>query len=407
MGSFNETCALSGFNIAPGTPVKVVFLTQNPYVKSDEREAHRGCYIYDQWFARTPPISGVYNDYGHCAFEEDIISRVIEEMFRIDLVERPFGWNPCHAFSVKKSDDIHRFLQVAWQGRLLVKESFGGKLEETEHFDLSTISWKSVQYSLHKQNLLISHNTFDEGYVAQPVHEGVVSVTINGYNDPIKKLMLAEKVLAEQYDCKIVFQEFEHNGKTHKNDPCLLVATKGAFENHNLILDSANKNAIKVLNQHPKQFRDYASRPLPALSVMIREDVWNAYLEIVTKDVLSLGQLKQQLSEELADKTRDSTIYHRIQQRFTSIPFRALLGEHVIHCHKMTCSEEEKQKVYSAAIELDRIEQIRSYLHLSWHIPCLGGQEGEWELRVDLQEKLLQIAQKQLLTEREEQESEE
>lgn len=123
MGSFNEICALSNLIIAPGTPVRVLFLTRNPYVVSDMHEDYRGIYHYDQWFARTPPIKGRYGDYGRCDFEEDSISHLIEECFQKDVVERPFGFNQFHAGDVTKTKDIHHFLNAASQGRLLVGTS--------------------------------------------------------------------------------------------------------------------------------------------------------------------------------------------------------------------------------------------------------------------------------------------
>ena len=107
MGSFNEVCALSGLGINCGTPVKVLFLTRNPHVGSNQQFAQRGCYHYDQWFLRTPPIDGEYSDYGQAKIKESYLTKLIEKVFAEDIIVRPFGFNKYHARNVPPEPNIN------------------------------------------------------------------------------------------------------------------------------------------------------------------------------------------------------------------------------------------------------------------------------------------------------------
>ena len=142
MGSFNETCAISGLPIGCGDLVKLVFLSRNPFCSADEHFYHRGCYHYDHWCMRTPPISGKYDDYGRCKFKENYLTRLIEKMFIDDIVELPFGFNQYHAHSVPKKPTIHQLLDAAWQGRLLVRDTY---FSEKDHH--SYLSGNHFRYS--------------------------------------------------------------------------------------------------------------------------------------------------------------------------------------------------------------------------------------------------------------------
>lgn len=62
MGSFNFGCMLSGLSITAGEPVRCLLLTRSPY---EENHAHHGFpATQSEWYPRTAPIRGTYNDYG-------------------------------------------------------------------------------------------------------------------------------------------------------------------------------------------------------------------------------------------------------------------------------------------------------------------------------------------------------
>ena len=66
MGSWIETCAISGLPINHGHEVGVIYLTQS----SRRPDLMRDCYSTDSWRPCTLPIWGKYDDYGRIAFHE-------------------------------------------------------------------------------------------------------------------------------------------------------------------------------------------------------------------------------------------------------------------------------------------------------------------------------------------------
>lgn len=86
MGEFPVNCVVSGLPIEPGNPILFLLLTQSPYHK--DVFASGACLFHDLWFARTPPIRGVYNGYG---FIEHGPSTLFETIwlagFQLDLIE--------------------------------------------------------------------------------------------------------------------------------------------------------------------------------------------------------------------------------------------------------------------------------------------------------------------------------
>ena len=415
MGSFNETCALSNLNIGCGTPVRQVFLTQNPYVRSDQREAHRGCYHYDQWFVRTPPIKGTYNDYGDIEFKEGPLTELICRVFQKDAIERPFGFNQYHAGDVTLSKGIHHFLHAAWQGRLLVHEYDDDRrqtYEEPDHFP----TWRKVHALLKKARLPIQlesdRDEGREGYNCQPVVPGVVCVDFNSYGDNTKRYSKAIKVLSKVYDCQIV-NKFPDR-PDYEN--CVMVAPKGAFDDPKLLCDV--KLMKEYMDTHPDMHRMFDSRSLPVLSVMIREDVWQLYCNIATpKDYFkeratTVDAFLKQFKKILKTEGKEMGILRLCEMVFRdcmiSLPFMASPVTHLVEMVQMESEgkypAEDKAELVQSVAELARIEYVMAFLHRPWYIPPLGGQEGWWELQAKMLKGLGDIAQTEYDKEKAEQE---
>jgi hypothetical protein len=224
MGSFNETCALSNLHITYGVPVKVLFLTQNPYVVSDQHEAQRGVYHYDNWFCRTPPFNGKYDDYGNAKFKESPLTKLIADVFDTDVVERPFGHNRYHAPPVIKGKGINHYLAAAWEGRLLVQDDYHRPKGEVPE---NVPTWERVHALLKqaKMPLQIESKSGENCYNAQPITHGVVCVHYEAYSGAKKKLQKAEAVLKEHYDCKIINKFADRDDY----EPAMIVVPKGAL----------------------------------------------------------------------------------------------------------------------------------------------------------------------------------
>jgi hypothetical protein len=428
MGSFNEVCALSGFTITPGDPVRLLFLTQNPYVKCDEREAQRGCYHYDQWFVRTPPIKGEYADYGRCDFKEGELTKLISDLFDDDVVERPFGFNQYHAGPVLKGRGIHQYIEAAWQGRLNVRDDGGASAPKVpDKFP----TWQKIHQLLKDAKgrtkfPLQCEVENGEGYNASDVIPGVVCVNFNKYGDNSERLNKVKKLLDKTYESKLVYKKY---GDRDPVDPVLIVTVPGAFDNpHILVVDDDNvtNNIKQALTVHPEMCRD-RNRILPVLAVMIREDVWQTYcnleykpsygskipsveslfekttktfektkeemaviaskLENVMESNPELAKAQQELKYLINQHRYDSSI----REIFMEIPFQTMMIKHLAKA-TFDPNFENKEELARDCCELARIEMVMSWLHQSWSIPSTGGQEPSWKLRTKLLENLATLS---------------
>lgn len=401
MGSFNETCALSNLNIPYGTPVRLLFLTQNPYVVSDSHEAQRGCYHYDNWFCRTPPLKGKYDDYGRAKLQKSPLVKLIADVFSTDVIERPFGFNQYHDPPVKRGQKLDHYIAAAWEGRLLVQDDYTKPRGQAPE---NWPTWDRVLTTLKRAKLPIQTDENKAGFNAQPVRPGVVCVDFNSYDDTTDKLAQAEKVLTKHYDCRLLDG---HSGK------CLMVVPKGAFDDPLMLVE---KDKIELeLRTHPQVVRLQRYRALPVLAVMVREDVWQHFvnLEIPSNGLdrgarLDVESLKESLGNEY-----DKVV--KMKERFDSgaMDIREIFGTlgeaafkevlHTLPLQTMPASHlkyavesgfKAKDELIEACAELAHVEIVMSRLHRPWYIPPLGGQESEWELHTQLLEGFVGIVKK-------------
>lgn len=428
MGSFNETCALSNLNIGCGDEVKLLFLTENPYDKN------RGCYHYDHWFCRTPPISGTYDDYGRCKYKVTPVVKLIEKMFDKDAVERPYGHNPYHDPPVIRGNGLPAYLNAAWEGRLYVQDDYTKpRGEAPAHYP----TWQRVHAIFKKAKLPLQMDKKDTegsggkaGYNAQPVAPGVVCVTWNAYEGEEKKLKEVEKLLAEHYDCHFTYRIPEH-----KNDPHLMVVPKGAFADPTLIFDRAE--AERLMKDSGKYQQRY--RELKVLAVMIRQDVWDAYAGQST--VESRWSKEPPITVErhydLLQKVWDEQIEHerkwaerlkaleageadqfkglslssmlrsdKMKQILFELPFQCMPGAHIGAAIE-DAEFKGREELLRGVAELAQVEVVMERLHQPWYIPPLGGQEGEWELRTAVLQKVAALSAAELKKEQDEYEGDE
>lgn len=397
MGSFNETCVLSGLSISYGDPVKLLFLTQNPYVVADQHEAKRGIYHYDNWFARTPPIDGKYEDYGSCEFKEDIVSDLILELFRKDVVERPFGFNRYHTCDVTKSKGIRHFLKAAWDGRLLVRDDYANNPYPIPD---SWPTWEKVHDLVRGAGLFVQSDSDKEdgkerGFNAQPVVPGVVSVIYNSYEGEDKNLKKLQKILESHYDCKLVYRIPEH-----KNDPCLMVTVKGGLQDCSLLFDKEKME--DMLGYHPDINRRLGERQLPVLAVMARQDVWDSFCKVSVKEksaygLMSVDKIFEGVKNAIKKFGDGANGILKIsdfifREHFVSLPFMTTVGNHLALAMENGTLDDI---LIRRCVELARVEMIMNRLHRPWYIPPLGGQEDDWELHGKLFKSFVDICKKE------------
>jgi len=393
MGSFNETCAISGLSIECGDPVKLVFLVSSTRCESGEYYYKRGCYHYDHWFLRTPPISGKYDDYGRCAFKESFLTKLIEEMFALDVIEEPFGHNSCHAVPVPNKPNMSQLLDAAWEGRLRVRDTYFSTPKVADHIP----TWQKVKEILQQADFKIMEKRNDAAYNAQPVRDGVVYVHFNSYENTTKKIQKVNKLLSEQYDCRIVY---EHGNK--EGECGLIVSVKGAFAD-NTLLSNLSLPRIKVdLEESPKNL---SVRPykLPVVAVMIREDVWNLYRDTPwsvswRNEDRSAAGFKQQISNIMNNKMEEDDLMsgyrlrEKIRETFVYLPLVTSLGDHLSHLlENKKLGKNQREEAIKVFAEAARVEATMSQLSQAWQVPILAGQEPEWELHQQINTGLRSI----------------
>lgn len=423
MGSFNEICALSGLQIQPGTKVKCVFLTRNPYVDAGNKFAQRGCYHYDQWFLRTIPIDGVYDDYGRATFEDNYVVKLIEQQFAKDVVQTPWGCNQYHQHGTFENPSIDQLFELASQGRLRV---YDGGAERSKKVELPEEypTWQRVRDLIVSKKLKFMTAEGVDAYNAQHITDGVVFVDFNSYGDNKKKLEKVNKILAEKYDTKFV-------GKYKPEDiDGIIVAPKGAFKDLSVLHRLHDQDLTNALDNHPERpaslfnVRNY----LPVLAVMIRDDVWQEYVKIkydgneyegynipsvkviaeqirpLVDDSITPEDISQKELDEMTPELRAkflASIRRMItsvgeREYFATIPFQITAS-----CALSAKIENKKDQddLIQRLAETARVERVMSWCQYSWHIPCLGGQTEVWDLKEKIAGIVKKIAKKERLAE--------
>ncbi len=132
MGSWNETCAVSGLSIRSGEKIAFIALAQNPWnyeeltglkgLKEDEEppvyyKGSSGCYATDLWAPICLPIFGEYNDYGtidNISSSEDELKQFVDAFS--DCIPLDVGENEYHDVATGKLD-IDSILELIREGR--------------------------------------------------------------------------------------------------------------------------------------------------------------------------------------------------------------------------------------------------------------------------------------------------
>lgn len=408
MGSFNEICTLSGMTICPGDKVRLLFLVQNPATTHDQVIVHRGNHPSEQWFLRTPPIEGKYDDYGRCAFETSVVTNIVEELFQKQAIEKPFGFNQYHACDVTRSKGLNHFLTAAWQGRLSVGDYGYHDEDVPEGFP----TWKKVHALLRDNGFPIqSDSDVDsgcEGYNAQPISRGIVCVTFNAFSGELERLKEIEGLLSSYYDCRILAER--------EDDPCMIVTTEGSFKDSGVLFDK--DRVVEQLTVSPKGAQLW-NRQLGVLAVMVREDVWNAYCEIdipqpswkrKPKPTVEYNtELLQKRLVCIRQEPRKLYLFEGDYDRliFADAPLQTGVLEHFDKAVEKGLTDSESELLIRAVAEASRIEYALQSLEQSWHIPSLGGQETNWELKKLMFDKLANICEAAIKQQDEEYDDEE
>lgn len=403
MGSFNETCALSRFQIGYGDEVRYLFLTANPY-KNDEGAGmgvKRGCYITDQWFARTPTIKGTYDSYGSIEFEENITTDLIAKMFDAEVVERPFGFNQYHEHNVTAGLGIKHYIEAAYQGRLLIDPNRNCRFGDVENKPSKEIypSWRDVKKTLEDNKLKVMDKRDDKAYKVVPIIPGVVCVGYNDYGNNTKPMLKARKILEKHYDCQATSSPNELGS--------IYVTRKGATENPAVLydVDLFNNTINSMMSRHKETH-------LPVCGVMIREDVWQMFInqkrttwdnkkigikyfqDEINKGYKRLKDILKKEESELKDRLARFAIGELIMDLGRSTPGMTVPSSHLGYALRNLDKYSERQinDLIQNIAEINMIDYHRETLKYDYYLPSLGHQEMGWRDHIKALEGLLAIA---------------
>lgn len=286
MGSFSFTCSYSGLPIEAGNKLRFMLITKTPY-----QDKERAITMSDLWIPRTFPLTGVYDDYGSVKdYEKGPAQKIWLEGLQLDMHEKGWGDNTCHDVPTLKDMNFEDMLTAISEGRLEVNRSeksddvkvFGkdsltllreraGLTEEeltsTWEPDKGIPTLQRIMKLFEKKKIAISQVKDVEGfYIIDEESHGTVRIRWNTYGEMaehMKNLTAVLDILNEDYAAMITC------GTGNYSNPAeILVRPKpGKTKQGHYVSLALGALGLK-------------DKPLPIEIVMIREDVWQALVDV-------------------------------------------------------------------------------------------------------------------------------
>lgn len=193
MGSWNETCMISGMPIEPGDKIKMIILEENTCT---DRGAS-GCYSTDFWGPASVPISCEYNDYGDFSEHapDSLDCQVILETLRKRHYPVPEGANSYHDLAVPHLNEWKDLWQGLEKGRLAVQDIFK--------------SYRETNPDPLKRKT--EHALLCKVYIREDVWNSICESEITNYNGTLTTKVLFDQGYEYFRELAKVFREFEEN----------------------------------------------------------------------------------------------------------------------------------------------------------------------------------------------------
>lgn len=141
MGSWHESCFLSGLAIEPGEKVRWMLITKSPYNTS------KGCYSTAFWFPRALPLRGVYDDYGNVTVDDEtsVFCKQALSQFQTDLVEKTTEQYRCSAIT-KDTVSLESLMEWIHEEKLeVLDDKFNDPRKlQTTSIMISERAWQAV-----------------------------------------------------------------------------------------------------------------------------------------------------------------------------------------------------------------------------------------------------------------------
>lgn len=374
MGSFASTCCVSGLPIECGDEVRFFLLTENPY------EDSLVCSSHDLYVPRTYPLRAKYNDYGSVEDVEEGPARDIwMEGLKIDLVEVGWGDNRCHDVPTYKDMSFDDLLTALWEDRVRVQR-------EIKKLDFELV-YPEVSERLRKDRVDIEPvipegvptlqrviqdikdaglDIFDgskDGFMVDDECPGSIRVRYSSFGGGhLEELQKIEPILSSKYATMLT------SGSGSYADECELICRP--------------KPGVKQY-----RMREPDDKPLAVRQAMIREDVWNALVEVGLSYTPSygppLGSLYKQMQEEWG-KGNKVMLDRPLKNH---IPFSVGVATHWMLMEKRlneapgSLTSEQQENWLKTVAEFSIIESVLALTRYWWRPTySVGPQFGEYPL---------------------------
>lgn len=377
MGSYDDTCLISGLPIHCGDAVRYILLTQNTDCRGT-RAGQSACYIYGRWFPRVLPLRGYYDDYGGV---DELTEGPQQELwargFREDMVEHGTGDNPVHDGAVTKATPLAEILERVSGGGVCVREAWGMN-DATRKLNVpkGVPTRRRVAKLLEEHGIKVAASTDDGpkeyvhvnrcGYGQARVRRGTYA------KDEI--LERAATVLGKKYATMI-------RGGTGNHASELIVAPRPGVTSHRPLRESKT--------------------PLAVAHGMIREDVWRALVDIEQNGDEGYHKLPtvETATESFLEAVKDIKDTGEARSRFgilsslvtghgfgmwikTPMPFAIGTGESWMWMAEMAAegkvSQEEIVDFVTTAVEFVRIQRLLATVRYAWRPTGSGPQFGDF-----------------------------
>lgn len=363
MGSFDYTCAISGLPIHGGCKVRYFLLTENPYT---EERANQAMSQHAWWVPRTFPLRATYDNYGAAENIESGPAREIWlDVLRDDCLTRGEGNNLIHEPKVEKGADLDNFLDAIHLGRVLVHQKQEVK---TYKIPMGIPTRKRVSEKLVKAGLTLFKEFGVDGYVVNSKVFGSVRIRYHGLNKVmVENLEVAQKAMGKY-----------------------ATVLRGGQEGPELCVFAAPKVRLP--------FREPKNKPLLLTHAMVREDVWQALVQMPSGNATTLKHFKDSVEKAYKTKPIENGFFPQnplaTQLIVNTLPSVSGFASHwKKYLTKKVPFEKARDFLNSVAEMLYVSKQLMKVRYLWVPSSSFGPQIGEYEEHAKLLRSYLKIAE--------------
>ena len=394
MGCFGAMCAISGLPIEAGDPVR--FLTKSPF----EDGVPVGMNHF--WCPRTYPLKGVYNNYGGVAkVEDEKHKQAWLDALAYDVIPRGVGDNTVHDVSVAKKmtwDD----LQVALRERRILVRSHVDDIawaerdlrEDKDLLEALALLGKSLPKPNPKPKKVLP-----EGIPTRVRVEKILRVAGFQISESGQKLFTGPGgflVNTRRFgEVRVRFESWSREN-FGKDESFLQKALPALAETYAVLLSAGYGNyshGPEILVRVKPGTKDWSggrqgekNKGLEVTQVMIREDVWQALLQV------PCGKTSVVYAYTLIDKYgRGGGADVPDFKLHDGLPY--VLGTSS-HWYLMGKEGPYPREFLLAAAEFKHVIGLLSYLGYYWRATIDGHQETFWGKHFEVLEALTGIAYK-------------